>query len=268
MSENNREIIISLKNVSKTFQGKKVIDNVSLDIYRGETFVIMGCSGSGKSTLLRLMTGAIRPDVGSILIKGNDISKIGLEQLDKVRKAFGMLFQYSALLDSLTVEENIALPLREHTKLADEIIKIIIKMKLSLVGLRGFEQYLPSQISGGMRKRVGLARAIALDPDIVFYDEPTSGLDPVVGGVIDKLVKDLSQKLMITSVVVTHDMQSVFEIADKVAMVHKGEVIQVGTCQEIRESANPYVKQFITGSPNGPIDFFKEDTGIAEIIGK
>lgn len=251
--------IISLRNVSKSFQGKKIIDEVSLDIFPGETFVIMGCSGSGKSTLLRLMTGAIKPDSGSVMIRDKDIAKMSRDELDNVRKSFGMLFQYSALLDSLTVEENIALPLKEHTKLAPEIIKIVIKLKLSLVGLRGFEHYYPSQISGGMRKRVGLARAIALDPDIVFYDEPTSGLDPVVGGVIDKLIKDLSVKLMITSVVVTHDMQSVFGISDKIAMVHKGKIVQVGTPEQIRNSKDPFIKQFIHGSPEGPIDFFKED---------
>jgi phospholipid/cholesterol/gamma-HCH transport system ATP-binding protein len=267
MEKDKKEIVISFRNVSKLFQGKKVIDNVSLDIFHGEKFVIMGCSGSGKSTLLRLMTGAIAPDEGNILIKGKDIAHINSDELDEVKKNFGMLFQYSALLDSLTVEDNVALPLREHTKLADEIIKIIIKMKLSLVGLRGFEQYYPSQISGGMRKRVGLARAIALDPDIVFYDEPTSGLDPVVGGVIDKLIKDLSEKLVITSVVVTHNMQSVFEIADRVAMVHIGKVIEVGTVQQIKETKNPYVNQFIHGSPVGPIDFFKEDIGIHESLG-
>ena len=259
-----QETIISVRGVSKEFDGRKIIDNVSFDIYCGETFVIMGCSGSGKSTLLRLMTGAIKPTEGSIIIKGKDISKLRTYQLDELRKSFGMLFQYSALLDSLTVEDNVALPLREHTKLDEEIIKIIVKMKLSLVGLRGFEKYYPSQISGGMRKRVGLARAIALDPDIVFYDEPTSGLDPVVGGVIDKLIKDLSEKLLITSIVVTHDMQSVFRIADRVAMVHKGKLIQVGTPQEIKNSENPYIKQFINGLPQGPIDFFKEDIGILE----
>ena len=259
--QENKEPSISLRNVTKTFQGKKTIDDVSLDIYPGETFVIMGCSGSGKSTLLRLMTGAIKPEEGSVLIKGKDIAKMSVEELDEVRKSFGMLFQYSALLDSLSVEENIALPLKEHTKLADEIIKIIIKLKLSLVGLRGFEHYYPSQLSGGMRKRVGLARAIALDPDIVFYDEPTSGLDPVVGGVIDKLIKDLSAKLMITSVVVTHDMQSVFEIADRITMIHKGKIIDVGTPREIRDSRNPFIVQFIHGNPEGPIDFFKEDIG-------
>ncbi|MFC1621320.1 ABC transporter ATP-binding protein [Candidatus Omnitrophota bacterium] len=259
--------MISLKNVSKSFQGRKTIDNVSLDIFPGETFVIMGCSGSGKSTLLRLMTGAIKPDKGSVTIKDRDITKASLQELDEVRKGFGMLFQYSALLDSMTVEENVALPLREHTKLADEIIKIIIKMKLSLLGLKGFEQYYPSQISGGMRKRVGLARAIALDPDIVFYDEPTSGLDPVVGGVIDKLIKDLSVKLMITSVVVTHDMQSVFEIADRIAMIHKGSIVEIGASKDIKNSKNEYIKQFINAKPEGPIDFFKEDIGIIEALG-
>jgi phospholipid/cholesterol/gamma-HCH transport system ATP-binding protein len=227
----------------------------------------MGCSGSGKSTLLRLITGAIKPDEGQIFIKGKDISRISSEELDEVKKGFGMLFQYSALLDSLTVEENVALPLKEHTRLAGDIIKIIVKMKLSLVGLRGFEKYYPSQISGGMRKRVGLARAIALDPDIVFYDEPTSGLDPVVGGVIDKLIKDLSSKLLITSVVVTHDMQSVFNIADKVAMIHKGELVGLGTTDEIKSSQNPYIQQFIHGRPEGPIDFFKEDIGMIEALG-
>jgi phospholipid/cholesterol/gamma-HCH transport system ATP-binding protein len=262
-----KEVIISLKDVSKSFQGKAVIDNVSLDVYQGDTFVIMGCSGSGKSTLLRLMTGILRPDEGSILIKGKDIAKISDDELDEVRKSFGMLFQYSALLDSLSVEENISLPLVEHTKLAPDIIKIIVKMKLSLVGLRGYEKYYPSQISGGMRKRVGLARAIALDPDIVFYDEPTSGLDPVVGGVTDKLIKDLSEKLLITSVVVTHDMQSVFHIADRVAMVHKGKIVETGTTEEIRKSSNPYIQQFINGRPEGPIDFFKEDIAIEEVLG-
>ncbi len=269
MSENvsKEEPIISLKNVSKYFQDKKTIDNVSLDIYRGETFVIMGCSGSGKSTMVRLMTGILKPDEGSIFIKGKDIAKISSEELDEVRKTFGMLFQYSALLDSLTVEENVALPIKEHAKLADEIIDIIIKMKLSLVGLRGYEKYYPSQISGGMRKRVGLARAIALDPDIVFYDEPTSGLDPVVGGAIDKLIKELSEKLLITSVVITHDMQSVFNIADRVAMIHKGRIVDVMPAKVLNNSSNPYIQQFINGRPNGPIDFFKEDINIEEIFG-
>ncbi len=263
----SKETIVSLRNVTKYFQDTKVIDNVSLDIFCGETFVIMGCSGSGKSTLLRLMTGGIRPDEGSVIIKGKDIVTASDHELDEVRKSFGMCFQYSALLDSLTVEENVSLPLREHTKLADDIIRIIVKMKLSLVGLRGYEHYYPSQISGGMRKRVGLARAIALDPAIVFYDEPTSGLDPVVGGVIDKLVKDLSAKLLITSIVVTHDMQSVFNIADRIAMVYKGRIIAVGDVGFIKNTDDPFVKQFINGDPLGPIDMFKEDIGMEEVLG-
>jgi len=267
MTQEKKEPVISLKNVTKVFHGNAVTDDISLDIYPGETFVIMGCSGSGKSTLLRLMNGSIKPDKGQVLIKGKDIYDISDKELEEIKKSFGMLFQYSALLDSMTVEENVALPLREHTKLADEIVKIIIKMKLSLVGLRGYEQYLPSQISGGMRKRVGLARAIALDPDIVFYDEPTSGLDPVVGGVIDKLIRDLSVKLLITSVVVTHDMHSIFEIADRIAMVHKGKLVAVGTAEEIKRTNNPYIQQFINGRPEGPIDFFKEDIGIAGMYG-
>ncbi len=256
---NNKEVIISLRNVTKYFEGKKIIDNVSFDIFRGETFVIMGCSGSGKSTILRLITGGIKADKGNILIKGKDITELAEEELDKLRKTIGMLFQYSALLDSLSVEENVSLPLREHTKLADEIISIIVKMKLSLVGLRGYEKHYPSQISGGMRKRVGLARAIALDPDVIFYDEPTSGLDPVFGGIIDKLVKDLSTKLLITSVVVTHDIQSVFNTADRVAMIHSGRLIEVNTTEQLKNTQNSYVKQFIDGSPKGPIDFFKDD---------
>lgn len=261
-----KEVIISLRKVSKYFGGQKIIDGVSFDIYRGETFVIMGCSGSGKSTLLRTITGAIKPDEGEILIKNKNITDLGVEELDELRKKFGMLFQYSALLDSLTVRENVALPIKEHTKLQENIISIIVKLKLSLVGLRGYEEHLPSQISGGMRKRVGLARAIALDPEIVFYDEPTSGLDPVVGGVIDKLIMDLSKKLLITSVVVTHDMQSIFRIADRVAMINKGKLIGVSTPQELQTSTDPYIKQFINGSPEGPIDFFKEESGVADEV--
>jgi phospholipid/cholesterol/gamma-HCH transport system ATP-binding protein len=265
--ELKKEPIISLRHVTKSFQGKTVTDDISLDIYPGETFVIMGCSGSGKSTLLRLMNGSIEPEKGQVLIKGKDIYKINEEELSIIKKSFGMCFQYSALLDSLTVEENVALPLKEHARLAEEITNIVIKMKLSLVGLRGYEKYYPSQISGGMRKRVGLARAIAMDPDIVFYDEPTSGLDPVVGGVIDKLIKDLSTKLLITSVVVTHDMQSVFNIADRIAMVHKGKIVQIGTPEELRRSNDPTIQQFINGKPEGPIDLFKEDSGIIDALG-
>jgi len=247
--------VIKVENLIKSFGQRRVLDGVNLEINEGETFVIMGGSGCGKSTLLRHLIGALKPDTGRVLIKDKDITQATEDEVDEIKKRFGMLFQSAALLDSLTVEENVSLPLREHTKLAPEIIKIMIKMKLSLVGLRGFEKYMPSELSGGMKKRVGLARAIAMDPDIIFYDEPTSGLDPVVGAVIDRLILDLSKKLLITSVVVTHDMQSVFRIADRIAMLHKGRILEIGTPDEIRNCSNPIVQQFISGNVEGPIQF-------------
>ena len=179
-----------------------------------------------------------------------------------------MSFQGSALFDSMSVGENIGLPLREHTKLEDSVIDIVVKMKLELVGLRGFGNLMPSEISGGMKKRVGLARAIAMDPEIVFYDEPTAGLDPIVAGVIDKLILDLSKKLSITSVVVTHDMGSVFKIADRIAMLYEGKVVEVGTKEEIKNSKNGIIQQFITGNPDGPIKFFQQKDDYLEQLTK
>ena len=260
--------VIEVENLTKDFGERRVLDSVNLQIHEGETFVIMGGSGCGKSTLLRHLTGALKPDSGRVLIKGKDITQASEQEIDEIKKRFGMLFQSAALLDSLTVEENVSLPLREHTKLARDIIKIMVKMKLSLVGLRGFEHHMPSELSGGMKKRVGLARAIAMDPDIVFYDEPTAGLDPVVGAVIDKLILDLSKKLLITSVVVTHDMQSVFRIADKVAMLHKGSILQIGTPEEIKNSSDPIVQQFISGNVEGPIQFLSKGDDYLEELTK
>lgn len=264
MAENN--IVIRIENLVREFEGRRVLDGINLDVYKGETLVVMGGSGCGKSTLLRHIIGGLKPDSGKVYLFGKDITSAKESELDEIRKKFGMLFQSAALFDSLTVEGNVSLPLREHTKLDEHIIKIVVKMKLELVGLRGFGQLYPSQISGGMKKRVGLARAIALDPEVVFYDEPTAGLDPIVGGVIDKLILDLSDKLSITSVVVTHDMNSVFRIADRIAMLHNGKILQVGTPDEIRDTKNEVVKQFITGSPEGPIAFFKgEEDYLAEL---
>ena len=262
------KIVIKVENLIRTFGERRVLDGVNLEIYEGETFVIMGGSGCGKSTLLRHLIGALKPDSGKVLIKDKDITSINEQQLDVIKKRFGMLFQSAALLDSLTVEENVSLPLREHTKLAPDIIKIMVRMKLSLVGLRGFESYMPAELSGGMKKRVGLARAIAMDPDIVFYDEPTAGLDPVVSGVIDKLILDLSKKLLITSVVVTHDMQSVFRIADRIAMLHKGKILQIGTPEEIKNSSQAIVQQFISGNAEGPIQFLNKGDDYLEHLTK
>ncbi|MCQ9206588.1 MAG: ABC transporter ATP-binding protein [Omnitrophica bacterium] len=254
----DKEIAVKTEGLVKKFDTMTVLDGVDIEIYKGETFVIMGGSGCGKSTLLRHMISTMKPDRGKVFLLGKEITGLGEDELDKIKKKIGMSFQGSALFDSMTVGENVSLPLREHTKLADSVIEIVVKMKLELVGLRGFENLMPSQLSGGMKKRVGLARAIVMDPEIVFYDEPTSGLDPIVAGVIDKLIIDLSKKLSITTVVVTHDMGSVFRIADRIAMLYEGKVVEVGTKDEIKNSKNGIVKQFISGNPDGPIRFFKQ----------
>jgi phospholipid/cholesterol/gamma-HCH transport system ATP-binding protein len=262
-----KKIAISVKDLHKSFEGRKVLNGVNIDILSGETFVIMGGSGCGKSTLLRHMIGALMPDAGKIYYGDKEVTSLSEAEKEQFKKKFGMSFQSSALLDSLSVEDNVGLPLREHTKLDPSIISIIVKMKLGLVGLRGFEKHLPSMLSGGMKKRVGLARAIAMDPEIVFYDEPTAGLDPIVAAVIDKLILDLSKKLLITSVVVTHDMNSVFRIADRVAMLHLGKVLEVGTPDEIKSSSNKIVQQFIKGETEGPINFIdKGDEYIKDLI--
>ncbi|MBN1870789.1 MAG: ABC transporter ATP-binding protein [Candidatus Omnitrophica bacterium] len=248
-----REIAVSVKDLEKSFEGLKVLQDIDLDIYRGETFVIMGGSGSGKSTLLRIMTGAIKPNAGKVYIGEKEISELDDEEREAMKRRFGMSFQSAALLDSLSVEENVSLPLKEHTRLTPSVISIIAKMKLNLVGLQGFEHYMPSALSGGMRKRAGLARAIAMDPEIVFYDEPTAGLDPIMCAVIDRLILDLTRKLNLTSIVVTHNMESVFRIADRVAMLYQGKLLEVGTKEQIKNSKNDIIQQFIKGKIEGPI---------------
>lgn len=267
MAESN-EPIIKVENLIKTFGDRIVLNGIDLEIKKGETFVIMGGSGCGKSTLLRHMIGSVKPDSGRVHLLGKDITDLPEDEMDKIKKRIGMSFQGSALFDSMTVGENVSLPLREHTKLQESVINIVIQMKLELVGLRGFEDLMPSQLSGGMKKRVGLARAIAMDPEVVFYDEPTAGLDPIVAAVIDKLILDLSKKLNITSIVVTHDMGSVFRIADRIAMLYEGKVIEVGTKEEIKNSKNEMVQQFVTGNPDGPIRFFQQKDDYLEQLTK
>lgn len=248
-----QDIAVSVKDLQKSFGGLKVLEDIDLDIFRGETFVIMGGSGSGKSTLLRIMTGGINPSAGEVYFGDKEISTLNNDEKESIKRRFGMSFQSAALLDSLTVEENVSLPLKEHTNLTPNVISIIAKMKLNLVGLQGFEHYMPSMLSGGMRKRAGLARAIAMDPEIVFYDEPTAGLDPVMCAVIDRLILDLTRKLNLTSIVVTHNMESVFRIADRAAMLYQGRLLEVGTKQQIKNSKNEIVQQFIKGKIEGPI---------------
>ena len=260
-SKITQEVLIRVRDLRKAFNGRPVLSGINLDVRRGETLVIMGGSGCGKSTLLRHLIGAIRPDSGTVELFGQDISQLDDDGLNAIRKRFGALFQSGALYNSLTVGENVALPLREHTELKEDIIRIILKMKLELVGLRDFEGLMPAQISGGMQKRVGLARALALDPEIIFYDEPGAGLDPVMAGVIDRLTMDLGQKLGVTSVVVTHEMGSAFRIADRMVMLYEGRIVAEGTPEEIRASSDPLVQQFIRGDPDGPIPLRRSRVG-------
>ena len=248
---------IQVRNVQKRFGDHTVLDGIHVNVAEGETLVILGGSGCGKSTLLRILIGLLEPDEGEVLVLDKDMALASEEEKDAIRKQFGMLFQGAALFNSLSVGENVALPLREHTDLDEEIIRIIVKVKLELVGLTGFENLRPHQISGGMKKRVALARAIALDPKIVFYDEPGAGLDPLTACVIDRLILDLTKKLRMTSVVVTHEMKSAFRIADRMIVLQKGKIIAAGTPDEIRNSSHPYVRQFVQGE-------FDDDNALQE----
>lgn len=260
--------MIRLENVTKVFgEGENrivVLDDFNAHFPKGKITCILGGSGSGKSTVLKLLMGVYKPSKGTITIDGEDITLMNNKQINEVRKKFGIMFQSGALFNSMTVLDNVALPLREHTKLNENTIRIMVKMKLEMVGLRGAEHLKPAQLSGGMLKRIALARAIALDPMMVFYDEPSAGLDPISIGVIDKLIKDLSQKMGITSVVVTHELPSAMRISDKIIMLFKGKIVAEGSPDEIRNSEDPRVVQFINGSPDGPIPFSKSSKDYAE----
>lgn len=257
---------IEIENVSKQFDGRWVLQDVTFTIENGETMVIMGGSGCGKSTMLRCLIGLIKPDTGSIRYDGQDITRMGEDELNHLRKRWGMCFQDGALFKSFTLGENVGLPIREHTPTADNIIEIMVRMKLDMVGLTGFQNLKPSQISGGMRKRVALARAIALDPKVVFYDEPGAGLDPIVGGVIYQLIKDISAKMKTTSVVVTHEMQFAFRIADRMAMLHEGKIVRVGLPEVFRNTDDPLVNQFVHGLADGPIPLRRSREDYLEFI--
>lgn len=236
--------MIRLSNVCKVYDGKYALRDINLTIKKGETLAIIGGSGSGKSTLLQLLVGLIRPDSGEIYIGGQDTTKLSEKEMDKVRLNMGMVFQYSALFDSMTVGENVAFGLREHKDLPEAEIQRIIKEKLDLVGLPGVEEKLPGELSGGMKKRVGLARAIAIEPEIIFYDEPSSGLDPITTAKIDELIVDMQKKLGVTSVVVTHDMASACRIADRIAMVYEGDLIAVDTVERFQQIEDERVQAF------------------------
>jgi phospholipid/cholesterol/gamma-HCH transport system ATP-binding protein len=245
--------MIEIKNVFKRFKDNQVLKGVDLAINRGETTVILGRSGCGKSVLLKLIMGLLKPDQGEILVKGENVASMNDKQLSGLRQKFGMLFQASALFDSMTVDENVGLGLREHTKLGEEEIRRRVIEKLKMVGLSEIEDQKPAALSGGMKKRVGLARAIAMDPEYVLYDEPTTGLDPIMADVINELIIRLRNTLSITSIAVTHDIVSAYKIADRMAMLHEGKIIFVGRPEEVRKTDDPVVRQFIEGSAEGPI---------------
>jgi phospholipid/cholesterol/gamma-HCH transport system ATP-binding protein len=245
--------VLHVKNLMKSFDGRPVLEDISLSLNSGETLVIMGGSGCGKSTMLRILVGMLKADRGDIRMFGKDVTNMHPDESEELKKRFGILFQSGALFNSMTVGENVALPILEHTDLDETIVEIMVKMKLEQVGLRDFENLKPSQISGGMKKRVALARAIALDPEIIFYDEPGAGLDPIVNAGIDELINGLRDSMNVASVVVTHKMKSAFSIADKMILLYQGRVVAQGTPEDIKNCEDPLVQQFINGSVEGPI---------------
>ncbi|MBO6293167.1 MAG: ABC transporter ATP-binding protein [Selenomonas sp.] len=236
--------MIELVDVCKSFDKSEALKHINLSIKEGETLAIIGGSGSGKSTLLRLLIGLIRPTSGQILVRGRDVASLSEEEWDKLRLRMGMVFQYSALFDSMTVGDNVAFGLREHTDKSEAEISRIVQEKLALVGLEGVEQMMPNELSGGMKKRVGLARAIACEPSVIFYDEPSSGLDPIMTARIDELIVNTQRKLGVTSVVVTHDMASACRIADRIAMIYEGELIAVDTVEKFKQINDDRVQAF------------------------
>jgi phospholipid/cholesterol/gamma-HCH transport system ATP-binding protein len=239
--------MIEIQHVKKSFDGRMVLRDVNLTIHDGETMVVIGCSGCGKTVLLRSIIGLIKPDRGKIIVDGEDICQMDGRNLFRIRKKFGMLFQSAALFDSMTVEENIGLALREHTELSAAEIRKKVAEKLEVVGLPGIEVKKPAELSGGMKKRVGLARALIMDPQIVLFDEPTTGLDPVMADSINNLILETHNRMNITSIMVTHDMASVFKVANRVAMLTNGKIIFEGNPKELKKAQNPAVKQFVEG---------------------
>jgi len=251
--------MIEIINLCKKFGETTVLDNLNLTINRGETTVIIGRSGVGKSVLLKHIIGIMKPDSGQVFIDGFDVTRSRGKGLESIRSKFGMLFQGAALFDSLSVGENVGFALFEHTNLSEKEIYRRVAESLSLVGLEGIEDLKPAELSGGMKKRVGLARAICIKPEIILYDEPTTGVDPVMGDAVNNLIKGLHDKLKITSIAVTHDMTSAYKIANRIAMLYEGKIIATGTPDELRSLDNPIVHQFITGSAEGPITAIRKN---------
>jgi len=245
--------MIEIINLCKSFDDHVVLDNLNLNINTGETTVIIGRSGCGKSVLLKHIIGLMKPDHGQVLVDGKDVTKMDEKELNAMRMKFGMLFQGAALFDSLNVLENVGFALLEHMNASEAEVKKRVKECLALVGLKSIEYKKPAELSGGMKKRVGLARAICLRPQIMLYDEPTTGVDPIMGDAINDLILELHNKLKVTSIAVTHDMTSAYKIGDRMAMMYNGKIITDGTPDEIKNTKDPVVRQFITGTGKGPI---------------
>ena len=239
------EPVISLRDLRVSYGEREILHGISFDVLHGETLVILGGSGSGKSTLMRTLVGLEKPSAGEIWIKGRDLAKTSAAEMDAIRRKIGMSFQGGALFGSMTVGENVALPLREHTRLEDSTIEIMLRLKLQQVGLEGFEYYMPAQLSGGMKKRAAVARALAMDPEILFFDEPSAGLDPIIAAGIDQLILELKRAFRMTIIVVTHELASAFLIADRMLLIDKGNIVALGTADEMRGSSQPRVRQFL-----------------------
>jgi phospholipid/cholesterol/gamma-HCH transport system ATP-binding protein len=252
----DKDILIKMEDIYKSFGEQEVHKGINLLVPKGGISVILGPSGTGKSVLLKQMMGLILPDKGDVIVENESLVGMSRKKLIQIRKKFGMLFQNAALFDSMNVFDNIAFPLREHTKYKEKQIKDIVMEKLRLVGLKDVENKMPSELSGGMRKRVGLARAIALEPKIILYDEPTTGLDPIMKDVVNNLIHSTQEQLDITSVVISHDIESTLKIADFVSMIYDGKAVINGTIDDFKTTDDPYVKQFISGSMEGPIKVF------------
>lgn len=247
--------LIQIRDLHFSRGNKSIFSGVNLDIHPGKITAVMGPSGTGKTTLLKLIAGQLKPDQGTITVEGKNVHQLKLKALYQLRKKMGMLFQSGALLTDLSVFENIAFPLREHTPLSDAMISSIVLMKLQAVGLRGVAQFMPSELSGGMARRVALARALVMDPMLIMYDEPFAGQDPISMGVLVKLIKETTESLKLTSIVVSHDVEDTLAIADHVVILSQGKVVAAGSKKEIKQSDSPWVKQFIYGESDGPVPF-------------
>jgi phospholipid/cholesterol/gamma-HCH transport system ATP-binding protein len=259
--------LVEIRDLQFSYGDRPILSNLSMDFPRGKLIAVMGGSGSGKTTVLRLIGGQIRPQRGTVSVNGEVVHQLDTENLYRLRRKMGMLFQFGALFTDLSVFENVAFPLREHTDLPEEVLRDLVLMRLNAVGLRNAAQLKPNEISGGMARRVALARAIALDPELIMYDEPFAGLDPISMGVTANLIRNLNDTLGSTSILVSHDVNETFSIADYVYFLSGGKIVAQGTPEEMRASNDPYVKQFVNAEPDGPVPFHYPGKSLAEDLG-